>query len=47
MKRSGFADTPLHGGHVPGWLAERMTRPGTAIVESILLHYGQGAFLSN
>src|SRR6202167_5284653 len=23
-----------------------MTRPGTAIVESILLHYGQGAFLS-
>jgi hypothetical protein len=46
VKRSGFADTPLHGGHVPGWLAERMTRPGTAIVESILLHYGQGAFLS-
>ena len=46
MKRSGFADTPLHGGHVPGWLAERMTRLGTAIVESILLHYGQSAFLS-
>src|SRR6202167_1025863 len=23
-----------------------MTRPGTAIVESILLHYGHGAFLS-
>ncbi len=46
MKRSGFADTPLHGGHVPSWLAERMTRLGTAIVESILLHYGQSAFLS-
>ena len=46
MKRSGFADTPLHGGHVPAWLAERMTRLGTAIVESILLHYGQSAFLS-
>jgi uncharacterized protein len=46
VKRSGFADTPLHGGHVPGWLAERMTRLGTAIVESILLHYGQSAFLS-
>jgi len=46
VKRSGFADTPLHGGHVPSWLAERMTRLGTAIVESILLHYGQSAFLS-
>lgn len=46
MKRSGFADTPLHGGHVPSWLAERMTRLGTAIVESVLLHYGQTAFLS-
>jgi uncharacterized protein len=46
VKRSGFADTPLHGGHVPSWLAERMTRLGTAIVESVLLHYGQTAFLS-
>jgi hypothetical protein len=46
VKRSGFADTPLHGGHVPPWLAERMTRLGTAIVESILLHYGHAAFLS-
>jgi hypothetical protein len=46
VKRSGFADTPLHGGLVPSWLAERMTRLGTAIAESILLHYGQSAFLS-
>jgi uncharacterized protein len=46
VKRSGFADTPLHSGHVPAWLAERMTRLGTAIVESILLHYGHAAFLS-
>jgi hypothetical protein len=46
VKRSGFADTPLHGGHIPSWLAERMTRLGTAIVETILLHYGQSAFLS-
>jgi hypothetical protein len=46
VKRSGFADTPLHGGHVPSWVAERMTRLGTAIVESILLHYGQEAVLS-
>ncbi|MDP9053700.1 MAG: DUF763 domain-containing protein, partial [Acidobacteriota bacterium] len=38
MKRSGSADLPLHGGHVPAWLATRMTLLGTAIVESILLH---------
>ena len=24
MKKSGYADLPLHGGHVPKWLAERM-----------------------
>src|ERR1700742_4153878 len=46
MKRSGIADTPLHGGYVPAWLAERMTKLGTAITESILLHYGPAAFLS-
>lgn len=46
MKRSGFADTPLHGGYVPSWLADRMTKLGTAIVESILLHYGPAEFLS-
>jgi hypothetical protein len=37
---------PLHGGRVPPWLAERMTRLGTAIVESIVFHYGPSAFLS-
>ena len=46
MKRSGVADLPLHGGHVPAWLAERMTKLGTAIVESILLHYGHAELLS-
>jgi hypothetical protein len=46
VKRSGFADLPLHGGRVPAWLAGRMTQLGTAIVESILLHYGHAAFLS-
>ncbi len=46
MKRSGFADTPLHGGHVPAWLADRMTTLGTAITESILIHYGQAEFLT-
>jgi hypothetical protein len=46
VKRSGIADLPLHGGRVPAWLADRMTQLGTAIVESILLHYGHSAFLS-
>jgi uncharacterized protein len=46
VKRSGTADLPLHGGHVPAWLAARMMQLGTAIVESIILHYGRPAFLS-
>jgi uncharacterized protein len=46
MKRSGYADLPLHGGHVPAWLSERMTRLGTAITESVIQHYGRSAFLS-
>jgi hypothetical protein len=46
MKRSGTADLPLHGGRVPLWLAERMTKLGTAITEAIIDHYGSSAFLS-
>src|SRR6476620_10819807 len=46
MKRSGFADLPLHGGHVPHWLAERMTRLGTGMTEAIVHGYGSSAFLS-
>jgi len=46
MKRSGIADLPLHGGHVPAWLAERMTRLGTGIVESVLYHYGPSELLA-
>ncbi len=46
MKRSGTADLPLHGGRVPTWLAERMTKLGTAISENVLLHYGADGFLS-
>ena len=40
MKRSGIADLPLHGGRVPPWLAERMTRLGAAIVEIIVRDQG-------
>ena len=46
MKRSGTADLPLHNGRVPQWLAERMTRLGTAITEAIIYHYGSSVFLS-
>src|SRR5687767_9946842 len=46
MKRSGVADLPLHGGRVPKWLAERMTKLGTAITETIVHDYGTSAFLS-
>jgi len=46
MKRSGFADLPLHYGRVPPWLAERMAKLGAAIVESILVQYSHSEFLS-
>ena len=41
MKRSGSADLPLHYGSVPQWLAERMSRLGLAITESVITEYGQ------
>lgn len=46
MKRSGIADLPLHGGRVPPWLAERMTKLGAAMTETIVHHYGASAFLT-
>ena len=46
MKRSGIADLPLHGGRVPPWLSERMTKLGSAITETIVHDYGTAAFLT-
>ncbi len=46
MNRSGTADLPLHGGRVPAWLAERMTRLGSAICEKVIYHYGVPELLS-
>src|ERR1043165_6978768 len=46
MKRSGVADLPLHGGRVPQWLADRMSKLGTAIVESIVVRYGRAEVLT-
>jgi uncharacterized protein len=44
-RRAGSADLPLHGGHVPKWLAERMTRLGAVVAEAIIHHYGRDEFL--
>src|SRR6266480_2866497 len=44
-RRSGSADLPLHGGQVPKWLADRMTRLGAVMTEAIVHHYGRDEFL--
>jgi len=38
---SRHADLPLHYGKVPAWLATRMSTMGRAIVEAIIVEYGQ------
>jgi len=45
VQRSGSADLPLHGGRVPKWLGDRMTRLGAVITEAIVLEYGRGELL--
>ena len=44
-RKAGTADLPLHGGHVPKWLADRMTRLGAVISEAIVHHYGRDELL--
>jgi hypothetical protein len=44
-RRAGSADLPLHGGHVPKWLADRMTRLGAVISAAIVHHYGRDELL--
>jgi hypothetical protein len=43
--RSGSADLPLHGGRVPKWLAERMSRLGAVICEAVVQEYGREELL--
>jgi hypothetical protein len=45
MKRSGVADLPLHGGRVPQWLADRMTKLGIGITEAVVHHQGTNFWL--
>src|SRR5215475_4190126 len=44
-RRTGSADLPLHGGQVPKWLADRMTRLGGVMSEAIVHHYGRDELL--
>ncbi|PCD03847.1 hypothetical protein COC42_05790 [Sphingomonas spermidinifaciens] len=44
-RRSGSADLPLHGGRVPAWLGQRMTRLGAVIAQAIVLEYGRDELL--
>src|SRR5690349_20816244 len=45
VKKAGSANLPLHGGQVPRWLADRMTRLGAVISEAIVHHYGRDELL--
>nr|HQU53372.1 DUF763 domain-containing protein [Saprospiraceae bacterium] len=45
MRRSGYADLPLHGGRVPAWLAERMALLGRAIIEAVVYEFGKDEVL--
>lgn len=45
MSNIRHADLPLHHGRVPAWLATRMSTMGRAIVEAILMEYGQNELL--
>lgn len=44
-RRTGSADLPLHGGHVPRWLANRMTRLGAVMSQAIVHAYGRDELL--
>ncbi|MFD1611308.1 DUF763 domain-containing protein [Sphingomonas tabacisoli] len=44
-RRTGSADLPLHGGRVPQWLGQRMSRLGAVVTEAIVLEYGRDEFL--
>src|SRR4030095_8498139 len=45
MKHSGSADLPLHNGHIPVWLSERMAKLGLGITEAILCDFGSAEVL--
>ena len=44
-QRAGSASLPLHGGRVPMWLADRMTKLGAVLCEAVVQHYGRDELL--
>jgi hypothetical protein len=44
-RRAGSANLPLHGGRVPQWLSDRMTRLGGVMSQAIVHHYGPDELL--
>jgi hypothetical protein len=44
-QRTGSANLPLHYGHVPSWLADRMTKLGAVMSQAIIHHYGRDELL--
>lgn len=45
MRRSGFANLPLHGGKAPAWLFQRMVKLGKVISEALVYEFGSREFL--
>jgi hypothetical protein len=45
LKRTGFAELPLHGGKAPQWLVTRMIHLAKQIVAVVLDEYGHEVFL--
>ncbi|WED42900.1 DUF763 domain-containing protein [Legionella cardiaca] len=45
VQKTGSANLPLHYGHVPLWLADRMTKLGAVMSQAIIHHYGRDEFL--
>ena len=46
MQRRGTTNLPLHGGHTPRWLFDRMTKLSGAISEVVIAEYGVTEFLN-
>jgi hypothetical protein len=46
LRKSGTADLPLHGGHVPEWLHTRMTALGREIMRALVVEHGPSQVLS-
>ena len=44
-RRAGSADLPLHGGRVPRWLGERMSKLGAVMSQAIVHAYGRDELL--